>query len=124
MNYEMLLVGRGQRPLCAFFRSCMNFPLSVLRCRVVLGSASSTSPHGVPAGGTRAAAALPQEQQQTASGAYEGGTSGSNASSRDAILKVIRRNLDSRRMPPQSTKDGESHLEWKYYYGQVFLLLP
>ena len=49
---------------------------------------------------------IPQDQQQAASGAFDGGASGPGLTSRDAILRVIRRNLDSRRMPPQSTKDG------------------
>lgn len=77
------------------------------------GSASSsTSPHGVPSVAARTTAATAQEQHHAASGAFEGGASGSGLTSRDAILRVIRRNLDSRRMPPQSTKDVFEKVRW------------
>ncbi|OEH73713.1 hypothetical protein cyc_00668 [Cyclospora cayetanensis] len=46
------------------------------------------------------------------SGACEAVSSGSGLTSRDAILRVIRRNLDSRRMPPQSTKDVFEKVRW------------
>lgn len=75
------------------------------------GSASSTSPHAVAAGVGRTIAA-PQEQQQAASSAFDGTATGSGLTSRDAILQVIRRNLDSRRMPPQSTKDVFEKVRW------------
>lgn len=84
-----------------------------LLCFRQAGSASSTTPHGVVAGGARSAVGVPQDQQQTASGAFDGGASGPGLTSRDAILRVIRRNLDSRRMPPQSTKDGKWTLSRK-----------
>lgn len=76
-------------------------------CSYLPGSASSTTPHGVAAGSVRSATAVPQDQQHAASGAFDGGAAGTGLTSRDAILRVIRRNLDSRRMPPQSTKDGK-----------------
>lgn len=76
-------------------------------CSYLSGSASSTTPHGVAAGSVRSATAVPQDQQHAASGAFDGGAAGTGLTSRDAILRVIRRNLDSRRMPPQSTKDGK-----------------
>ncbi|CDJ49824.1 hypothetical protein, conserved [Eimeria brunetti] len=76
------------------------------------GSASSTTPHGVVAGGARSAVGVPQDQQQAAGGAFDGGAPGAGLTSRDAILRVIRRNLDSRRMPPQSTKDVFEKVRW------------
>ncbi|CDJ27166.1 uncharacterized protein EMH_0007800 [Eimeria mitis] len=76
------------------------------------GSASSTTPHGVVAGGARSAVGVPQDQQQAAGGAFDGGAAGPGLSNRDAILRVIRRNLDSRRMPPQSTKDVFEKVRW------------
>lgn len=87
-----------------------------------VGSASSTSPHGIPSGAGRTSAAVSQEQ--AASGALEGSSAGASLTSRDAILRVIRRNLDSRRMPPQSTKDGEDLLSrgpsWVEGFAPVF----
>ncbi|CDI75731.1 hypothetical protein, conserved [Eimeria praecox] len=65
-----------------------------------------------PSGAARSAVGVPQDQQQTTSGAFDGGASGPGPTSRDAILRMIRRNLDSRRMPPQSTKDVFEKVRW------------
>ncbi|KAL8448328.1 hypothetical protein Emed_003858 [Eimeria media] len=73
-------------------------------------ASSSTSPHGLPSGG-RSGGSMSQDQQH-ASGAFDGGASNAGVTSRDAILRVIRRNLDSRRMPPQSTKDVFEKVRW------------
>ncbi|KAL8433079.1 hypothetical protein Efla_006278 [Eimeria flavescens] len=75
-------------------------------------ASSSTSPHGLPSVGGRTAASVAQDQQQGIGGAFDGGAPSAGLTSRDAILRVIRRNLDSRRMPPQSSKDVFEKVRW------------